>query len=143
MKWGGIGLSAGVVLGVGLTLLIQLIVSGGEAGRQEARHRQAQQQISDALDTCGIRDSIGVEVTDGGAGVIFSSTGLYGVDFGDIECFGDGIGMPQHVRSEMYQTRALDGRQEAEWDVFAASWSYHPDDGLDVVFSVTIPDSTS
>jgi len=143
MKWGGIGVGAGVILVGGLTLLVELIVRGGEARRQEARRQQAHQQISDALDTCGIRDSTGVEVTDAGEGVIFSSTGLYGADFSDIECFGDGIGMPQHVRSEMYQTRALDGRQEAEWDVFAASWSYHPDDGLDVVFSVTLPDPTN
>ena len=30
-------------------------------------------------------------------------------------------------------TRALDGRQSATWAQFEASWTYHPDDGLDVL----------
>jgi hypothetical protein len=33
----------------------------------------------------------------------------------------------------MEQTRALDGRQSETWEDFSASWTYHPDNGLDVL----------
>jgi hypothetical protein len=33
----------------------------------------------------------------------------------------------------MEKTRALDGRQTASWSFIEASWTYHPDNGLDVI----------
>jgi hypothetical protein len=33
----------------------------------------------------------------------------------------------------MDNTRALDGMQTASWGNYEASWTYHPDEGLDVV----------
>lgn len=33
----------------------------------------------------------------------------------------------------MEQTRALDGMQEGSWDEFTATWTYHPDQGLDII----------
>lgn len=41
---------------------------------------------------------------------------------------------PDYVVSQMESTRALDGRQSTEWGDYAAEWTYHPDDGLDVLF---------
>ena len=43
------------------------------------------------------------------------------------------LGTPQSVVTRMSQTRALDGMQDAEWDGLHASWTYHPDDGLDII----------
>lgn len=37
--------------------------------------------------------------------------------------------------SEIGQTRALDGRQKASWGKVEASWSYHPDRGLDMTLT--------
>ena len=34
-------------------------------------------------------------------------------------------------------TRALDGRQQASWDGFEASWTYHPDNGLTLILRET------
>lgn len=34
---------------------------------------------------------------------------------------------------KMQGTRALDGRQTARWTGFEASWTYHPDDGINLV----------
>ena len=36
----------------------------------------------------------------------------------------------------MGQTRALDGTQRAEGKNVNVSWTYHPDDGLQIVFEV-------
>lgn len=39
------------------------------------------------------------------------------------------------MTAQMDSTRALDGMQTAEWDTFEAKWTYHPDDGLDVIIT--------
>jgi hypothetical protein len=35
--------------------------------------------------------------------------------------------------TEIDNTRALDGMQRDSWRKFKASWTYHPDDGLNIV----------
>ena len=44
------------------------------------------------------------------------------------------LGFGQNVRQRMNTTRALDGRQDAENENFRVSWTFHPDDGLQVLF---------
>lgn len=45
------------------------------------------------------------------------------------------INTPDSVLAQMDRTRSLDGRQSASWDHFTASWTYHPDNGLDVILT--------
>lgn len=42
---------------------------------------------------------------------------------------------PEHVVRTMDQTRALDGMREATWNNILATWTYHPDAGLDIILS--------
>lgn len=42
---------------------------------------------------------------------------------------------PDSVQSEIEQTSALMGRQEASWDDLELTWSYHPDSGMSAVFT--------
>lgn len=44
---------------------------------------------------------------------------------------------PDYVIAQMDRTRALDGTQHGSWGNISASWSYHPDSGLDVVLTET------
>lgn len=44
------------------------------------------------------------------------------------------LGMPAGTAARMDGTRALDGTQSAEGEHATATWTYHPDDGLRVVF---------
>lgn len=53
----------------------------------------------------------------------------------DVVCVLGDLEAPTSVVTLMEQTRALDGRQTAEWDGIDANWSYHPDSGLDVVLT--------
>ena len=46
----------------------------------------------------------------------------------------DELGFESNVIRRMGETRALDGRQTAENSNFAVSWTFHPDDGLQVLF---------
>ena len=51
-------------------------------------------------------------------------------------CVLGGIGMDSAVLDKMSQTRALDGRQEDSWGVWEVSWTYHPDQGLNVIAEI-------
>ncbi|MEV4638081.1 hypothetical protein AB0J80_12090 [Actinoplanes sp. NPDC049548] len=74
-----------------------------------------------------------------------------------VECIKMVTQLPEAVYTQMIQTTALQGRQSADWEVdvaalqstmakaslppmhdatISASWTYHPDNGLDVIFTV-------
>lgn len=44
------------------------------------------------------------------------------------------LGLPDAVYERMVSTRALDGTQTADYDNVFVSWSYHPDNGLKVIY---------
>lgn len=101
------------------------------------------QKMESAVSTCGIDvDDYYVSASDTFDSVTFDGVGRYAsaVSFDDFNCFTVEIGMPPHIESEMGQTRALDGRQAAEWDGYTVTWSYHPDDGQNAVFAVRSTD---
>lgn len=45
------------------------------------------------------------------------------------------LGLPDSLLQKMGSTRALDGRQTETYSNVEVSWSYHPDDGLEVLFT--------
>lgn len=51
----------------------------------------------------------------------------------DIGCALAGIDTPDSVVAMMEGTRAMDGRQTQTADEYSYTWSYHPDDGLDII----------
>lgn len=50
-----------------------------------------------------------------------------------IACILTELKAPDYVIAKMDSTRALDGMQNADWAGISASWTYHPDNGLDVI----------
>ena len=52
------------------------------------------------------------------------------------ECALAGVHRPDYVWSQMQNTTSLMGQQSATWDNLQATWSYHPDNGFDVVLHV-------
>lgn len=46
------------------------------------------------------------------------------------------LGLPDSLLQKMGATRALDGRQSEDYDDLEVSWSYHPNKGLEVLFSI-------
>lgn len=99
----------------------------------------ARNLLEEAADRC----SAG-EMKDDGKTLVFDMEGEdYGSgdgSFSDWECLVDALGTPQSTQQKMRETRALDGRQDDSWTVdgatVEASWNYHPDDGLDVIFEL-------
>lgn len=54
----------------------------------------------------------------------------------DITCVLGELEAPASMTERMDRTRALDGVQEAAWAGMEASWSYHPDNGLDIILTL-------
>lgn len=44
------------------------------------------------------------------------------------------LGFSDFVFEKMGETRSVDGRQEEENDKYKVSWTYHPNDGLEVMY---------
>lgn len=50
-------------------------------------------------------------------------------------CILDELDAPAAMRQRMLLTRAIDGTQEEQWGLYRATWTYHPEQGLNVVIS--------
>jgi hypothetical protein len=89
--------------------------------------------FQNAYDACN--SPSGVTVSDGGKSLIINGLGdeSYGATIYDTACVLTKIGTPTYILSNMETTNSLMGRQSAEFDGIVVSWSYHPDNGLDVV----------
>lgn len=46
------------------------------------------------------------------------------------------LGLPESILTRMSATRALDGTQTYDGDEIMVQWTYHPDNGLDVIYSL-------
>lgn len=62
-------------------------------------------------------------------GTLYAETGL-----GHITTLNKALGLPDWLYEEMMKTRALDGRQKETFDKVTVSWSYHPNQGLEVIY---------
>lgn len=53
------------------------------------------------------------------------------------DCVSEELPIPPHIQDDISRTRALDGTRENSWDQFEASWTYHPDSGLNIQIQTT------
>ena len=61
----------------------------------------------------------------------FNSTAL-----SKIKYINSDLGFSSSVYQEILETRALDGRQTESNDKYTVTWTYHPDDGLEVMYKI-------
>lgn len=90
--------------------------------------------FQDAQAACGSPD--GVRVSDNGTTLTLDMMGeeeWSGANLSDVECIIRQVGVPEYIKNAIWVTRALDGRQTDEFDGITISWSYHPDNGLDLL----------
>ena len=72
---------------------------------------------------------VGYRVEDAGQTLALTVGGQY-MNADTMTCVLDHLGTPDAVREHISSTRALDGQQTDSWPGYAARWTYHPDDGL-------------
>ena len=94
------------------------------------------QNFSSALDTCHASGSYVRLAADKSSLTLQaeneSGRGLSAPVF---RCVLDELDAPASMRQRMLLTRAIDGTQEEQWGPYRATWTYHPDQGLNVVIS--------
>lgn len=119
----------------GWTVTSQNPYAGHEAQPGDQVKLSVASPLESAADTCSVG---GVE--DQGRTLFLD---MRGDDFGsgsleyaDVLCVLEALDVPQSVIHRIGQTRALDGVQDAVWAEVAASWTYHPDDGLDIIVTI-------
>jgi len=93
--------------------------------------------IKAAVKSCGLTHSDFATLGDKGTTLTLDGSGEEsdGLPFTKEQCVFKKLHITDAVTEEMGQTRALDGRQTGSWKGFKASWTYHPDDGLDIVIT--------
>ena len=135
---GVVSLLVGAAAGSAVTAVIGAAQRADDAAMAEAAEQAKSEFFSDAANQCNL-DGV-VEIADQGRTMIVDGEGedlgSGDVSFSDLDCIIDAVGAPASVKELMYSTRSLDGRQSGEWDDISASGSYHPDDGLDIIFEI-------
>lgn len=136
--------AAGLVIGLLIGSLIPIAVGAAEeqaqAEAEAAVAAQVDETFSNAVRACGADKTYAI-VGDKGNTLSVEHAGKD--DFGagitgeEVWCLIDSMDAPQAVVSHMEQTTSMDGRQTETWDNIEASWSYHPDRGMDSVFKIT------
>ncbi len=119
------GLAVGLVVGV----------VSGTAGIAIGGALAQSSAIPQAVEACFATDMEGVSAMDDGQSLNMQTAGndSSGTTITTVVCVLDELGAPQSLYSKIDSTRALDGTKSAEWPGFTASWSYHPDSGLNVI----------
>lgn len=123
-------MNRGIIVLAGLALLLTGCAADASAGPD----------LEAVVDECRIGSSDFARVGDEGRSLTLDQRGnedANGLGYDDIECVLDAIDMPDSAFERMLQTSSNDGFQDAEWDQTRATWSYHPDDGLNVIIELT------
>ena len=94
--------------------------------------------FSSAVSSCG--SPAGAQFGDGGRTLTLRTRGAErhssGMSVQDLRCILAKLGASDAVISRMSATRALDGMQDGQWEGIRASWTYHPDDGLNITLTM-------
>lgn len=121
--------AGGLVVGLAIGVAIGFSTTAAPAADSSS------EAISNAVQACGLVDTVGVTVMDGGNSVTLETAGndTKGAPYSDVVCVLDALEIPESVKSRMASTRSLDGMQDATWSGYAASWNYHPDNGMNLI----------
>ncbi|MDO5753313.1 hypothetical protein [Arthrobacter sp.] len=119
----------GLAVGIAAGLLLGAV--GGAAGGALA----GASAIQDAVETCAAVDTTGVDVMDKGKSLNLRTAGKKseGAKMLTVVCVLKEVDAPESLLTRFGSTRALDGTQTGEWAGFTASWTYHPDNGLNII----------
>jgi hypothetical protein len=94
--------------------------------------------LEEAAEAVPQREAPYVEVGDDGRTLTIDGDGEegLGMSYEATAELLDALGAPDAIVSRMGQTRALDGTQEGSWEGYEATWTFHPDAGLDIVIEL-------
>lgn len=122
-------------LAVGLVAGLLLAAAGGAVGGAVQKASSASSGIADSVKACSAEGVDGVKVMDNGQSLDLKTTGKEstGTSIVTVVCVLNELGAPESLFARLDSTRALDGTREADWEGYTASWTYHPDNGLNII----------
>lgn len=127
---------AGLLAGAGLVGGVWFLSSAaGEAQSQSS----SEARLTAAAKKCDLTDSQDAQISDKGRTLTVNGMGeedSHGLSIDEEACLLRELKAPNAVTSHIDQTTSLDGRQTETWGGVTFAWSYHPDRGLDGVFTL-------
>ena len=107
------------------------------AAAEEAEQAAKQENLSNALTPCGVTEySAYVDVDEAGMSIEGEGQEDAGLKMDKVWCILDQLDLPDSIKTRMRSTTALQGVVEGQWGDYEASWTYHPDNGLDIFIAV-------
>lgn len=134
--WGGVAGLIAIVLVAG-AVGFQLGRSSATPSPSEAAEAAATQEsrLQSAYDDCKRRDEDDtLEVTDEGATIVIDTGSEYGSTAG-MDCVLAALDTPGSIEAQIGRTTSMMGVQDADNDGLQYSWSYHPDNGVNMVIT--------
>ncbi len=125
-RWAWIASGAALIAIVAATIVISITLSAN-----------ATSPFEDALSDCEIPSSSWARIGDDGNTLIVDGEGddSDGLSFANTVCVMVNLDVPDSTIAKIEGTRALDGTQSDTYDDITVQWSYHPDNGLDLIFT--------
>lgn len=140
LLWGSV--AAAVLIAGGATTAIILAANQAEQDRVQ-EHKLAlierKFQFSDAANTCGF-SSADYETIEEGESLELNHAAKpngSGITSTEVFCFLKELDAPASLEAKINNTRALDGTQTETWEQMKATWTYHPDSGLNLILERT------
>lgn len=87
-------------------------------------------KVEKAYKACDV-SSYSIRLADDGGSILIDGAPSYALS--DVACILNELDTPDFIVSEIDATTALMGRQHEEDGGISYEWSYHPDNGLDMV----------
>jgi hypothetical protein len=139
--WLGIGALALIVLAAGAIGFAignstkDSIGSSAQAASASKATKHVEPRLQKAYDSCLSSDSgKTLELGDAGETIVVDTGSKYGSLDGMV-CVLTYLDTPQSITAQMDSTTAMMGVQEADHDGLNYSWSYHPDNGVNMVIT--------
>ncbi|MEU5790379.1 hypothetical protein ABZ754_21980 [Micromonospora purpureochromogenes] len=126
--------------GAAALLLVGLgVIAAAQGDETQRGPTDTRTPFAAAKETCGSASAGGAELGDQGKTLTLRGAGneSSGLSYSTLECYWSALDMSDAVKAEVGATRALDGRQTGDWGDIHASWSYHPDSGLQMVLTLS------
>lgn len=105
---------------------------GGPSGLQAAAEDT---RLEAAFQDCLSRDTDDtLSLADAGRTIVADTRSEYG-DVAGVACVLGELGTPESITAQISRTTAMMGVQDGDHDGLHYSWSYHPDNGMNLVIS--------